>query len=108
MGNVLGDFMKTDSATSSLYQATFSCRLVEIDVSKGLPNMISVDSPLGSWNILLDYEGIPFHYKNYHLTGHLATRCSSKIYRPKISPSWWKGILDDHHTYNKATENIYS
>ena len=91
-----------DTTTSNAFRTTYACMLVEIDISKGLPEMISLDSPLRSWNILLDYEGIPFRYRKCHMIGHLVASCSSGKFRPKKSPSSWKGVLDDHYTILKV------
>lgn len=70
--------------------------LVEFDITKGLQKMISLDSPLVSWNIPLDYEGIPFRCRKCHLTGHLAATCSSSKTRHKLSNFWWKGVSAEH------------
>ena len=76
--------------------------LVEIDISKGLLEMISVASTLGSWNILLDYKGIPFHCRKCHKASHLSVGCSASKSRPKMPPSWWKGVSKDHYTIHKV------
>ena len=76
--------------------------MVEIDVSKGLPEMISVASSLGSWNILLDYEGIPFRSRKCRKTGHMASGFSTRKSRLKMPPSWWKGVLEDHYMVKKV------
>jgi hypothetical protein len=60
VGNALGDFRCVDTATSDIFHSTVARVLVEVDTSKGLPEMICLDSPRGSWTQLLDYEGIPF------------------------------------------------
>ena len=71
VGDALGDFLMVDIASSNVYQMTYTPILVEIDVSKGLPKMIKLASPNGSWIQLLDYEGIPFRCQKFHKTSHL-------------------------------------
>ncbi len=61
--------------TSDILHPTFARILVEIDVSKGLPETICLASPRGSRTLTLDYEGIPFQCRRCHLTGHVAARC---------------------------------
>lgn len=105
MGEALGDFLLVDSASSNVYRKTYARILVEIDVSKGLPEMIKLASPNGSWIQLLDYEGIPFRCRKCHKIGHLAARCSSEKVRSKKSPSWWKGVSDNHYTIQKVSSD---
>jgi hypothetical protein len=75
VGNALGDFRCVDTETSDIFHSTVARVLVEVDTSKGLPEMISLDSPRGSWSQLLDYEGIPFRCRTCHSTGHIAVCC---------------------------------
>lgn len=49
-----------DSMTSDVMHPTIACILVEMDVSKGLPEKICLGSPQGVWTQVLDYEGLPF------------------------------------------------
>ena len=86
VGEALGDFLLVDTSSSNVFQTMYACILVEIDVSKGLPEMIKLASPLGSWIQLLDYEGIPFRCRKCHKAGHLAVVCSSEKSRSKKSP----------------------
>ena len=51
VGKALRDFVMLDLATSNLYHMTYAHMLVEINISKGLPKIILVDSPLSSLNI---------------------------------------------------------
>ena len=72
MGDAIGDFKFVDSESSNVYKMKYACILMEIDVSKGLPEMIRLSYPNGSWIQLLDYEGIPFTCRECHKTDHLA------------------------------------
>ena len=44
---------------------------------------------------------MPFRCRKCHKTGHLVAKCSFDS-RPKKSPTWWKGVSDDHYTVQKA------
>lgn len=59
IGDVIGSFIMVDNDSFDLYHITFSCILVELDVSKGLRAEISINSSFGSWVQSLDYKGIP-------------------------------------------------
>jgi hypothetical protein len=97
MGNAIEDFILVDSACSRVYRMMYARILVEMNISKGLPEMIMLNSLHGPWNQLLDYEGIPFRCRICHKTGHLASPCSSRKSRPKKPPSWWMGVTEDHY-----------
>lgn len=66
-----------DSNTSDIFHSTGARFLVDLDVSKGLPKAIFLESLWGSWTQMLDFEGIPFRCRNCHLTGHIASRCDA-------------------------------
>lgn len=102
VGEALGEFFLVDTMSSIVFQMTYAHILMEIDVSKGLPEMINLASPNGSWIQLLDYEAIPFRCQKCHKTGHLIAHFSSGKVQSKKSPSWWKGVSDDHYTIQKA------
>lgn len=87
VGEGLGDFLMVDLVSSNVFRTTYAHILVEMDISKGLPAMIKLPSPGGSWIQLLDYEGIPFRCRKCHNTGHLVARCSSAKVKSKKSPS---------------------
>ena len=59
VGKALGGFYMIDKDSFNVFRTTNARMLVEIDISKGLPEMTSVASTLGSWNILLDYGVSP-------------------------------------------------
>ena len=71
VGEVLRDLLLVDLASSNVYRTTYVHILVEIDVSKGLLEMIKLACPNGSWIKLLDYEGIPFKCRKCHKIDHL-------------------------------------
>ena len=50
IGGALGDFQIVDSATSDILHSTFARILVEMDVSKGLLEIIYLKLPQGIWS----------------------------------------------------------
>lgn len=66
----LGDFLLVDLIFSNICRMTYACILVEINVSKGLPEKMKLASPNGSWIQALDYEGIPFRCRKCHKIDH--------------------------------------
>lgn len=97
IGNALGVFLYVDSDTSDIFHSTCARFLVELDVSKGLPKAICLDSPRGSWTQMLDFEGIPFRCRNCHLTGHIAARCDAGKSKSRRPPTWWTGVSSKHY-----------
>ena len=103
VGSSLGAFCLIDKDSSNIYRTTYARILVELDVSKGLLDSILMASSFGSWDILIDYEGIPFHCRKCRMTGHLDSGCSAGKSGLMKSPSWWKGASDDHYTVKAPT-----
>ncbi len=61
--------------------------LVDLDISKGLPVEIKLESPMGCWIQSLDYEGNPFRcrcFKIGHVMAHYGLEKLKK-------PTWQKG-----------------
>ena len=77
VGKALCVFIMTNTASLKVVQMMYSHVLVEFEITKELLEMIFLESPLGAWNILLFNEGIRFHCRKCHLTGHLAAHFSS-------------------------------
>ncbi len=107
VGSSLGAFCYIDKASSNVFHTTYAHILVEIDVSKGLPDIVSMASSLRSWDILLDYEGIPFYCRKCHKTGHLASSYSAGKFGLKLPPSWWNGASKDHYMVHKVLSSRY-
>ncbi len=93
-----------DSDTSDIFYSTCACFLVELDVSKDLPEAIFLDSLRGSWTQMLDFEGIPFRCKNCHLTGHIAARCVAGKSKSRQPPSWWSGASFEHYIVKQSLD----
>lgn len=103
IGKALRDFQIVDSTTSDVMHLMVARILVEMDVSKGLPEKIFLGSPRGVWTQVLDYEGLPFPCMKCHMTGHVAARCSSNKARSMRKPTWWTGASDEHYTITKSS-----
>ena len=92
-----------DSTTSDVTNSIVACILVEIYVSKGLPEKICLGSTHGIWTQALDYEGLPFRCRKCHMTGHVVACCSSNKARSKRTPTWWMGAFDEHYNVTKSS-----
>lgn len=78
VGEALGEFLMIDKDSFQIYHSTYARILVNIDVSKGLPAELEIESSLGSWVQPLDFEGIPFRCRKCFQTGHVAAWCKTK------------------------------
>ena len=87
-----------DSDTSDILHSTYARFLVEMDISKGLPEKVCLDSSRGSWTQILDYEGIPFRCRKCHKTGHIVARSAAVKTKSRRPPSWWSGASSEHYT----------
>lgn len=104
IGNAIGEFLYVDSDTSDILHSTCAQILVELDVSKGLPEVIYLDSSRGSKTQILDFEGIPFRCRKCHQNGHIATHCVAGKAKARRPPSWWLGVAKDHYTVRKSPD----
>lgn len=75
---------------------TFSCILVDIDISSPLLGDVVLMVGDRPWTQLLDFQGLPFCYRIFFSMGHLASNCS--ISRHKGVATWWKDATIDHLT----------
>ena len=98
IGESLGDFLYVDSITSNFLHSTYARLLVEMDLSKGLPEQVCLDSSHGSWTLSLDYEGVPFCCRKCLKTSHISTRCVVGKSSSKHPPSWWLGVSPQHYS----------
>ena len=57
-----------------------------------------MDYPHGSWTLSLDYEGVPFRCRKFHMTGHIAARCAIGKPSSKCSPTWWSRVSHEHYS----------
>lgn len=91
-----------DPETSNIFHSTCACFLVNLDVPKGLPEAVYLDSPRGSWTQLLDFEGIPNRCRKCHLTGNIVACCGAGKSNARRSPSWWTGASSEHYTVKQS------
>ena len=104
IGEAIGDFLYVDSDTLDILHSTYVCLLVEMDISKGLPEQVCLESSQGSWTLSLDYEGIPFHCRKCHKTCHIATRCAVGKTKSRRPHSWWSGASSKHYMVVKSMD----
>lgn len=65
VSDALGTFLMVDEGSSNLLHYTFSWILVDMDISKGLPEEIMIKTTKGCLTRPLDYEGVPFRCRLY-------------------------------------------
>jgi hypothetical protein len=75
IGSVLGRFLEADMSFKETRLMTVACILVKLDLKKGLPQEITINSAAGTIVQMLDYEGIPFRCHRCHIYGHGVASC---------------------------------
>ena len=75
IGNLLGRFIKSDSDKKEQGVFTYARICVEIDLIKGLHDILHMKHEFFNWNHILDYENTAFRCKLCHLMGHLQDSC---------------------------------
>ncbi|XP_059068774.1 uncharacterized protein LOC131859220 [Cryptomeria japonica] len=104
IGDAIGNFIMLDNESFELYHTTCVRILVELDVFKGLPAEIVINSSFGSWVQSLDYEGIPFRCHRCFTTGHATKNCGLEKKNPVASQ--WSRASYQHYTIIK--KSLYS
>lgn len=89
IGDAIGSFIMVDNDFYGHYHTMFYHILVELDVSKGLPVEIVINSSSRSWVQTLDYDGISFRCRRCFKTVHAVGNCG--IEKKNSSASWWSG-----------------
>ena len=70
-GNSIGEFMKVAKKTRIQRYTAYSCICVYMDLSKDLPEAVSLNWEDEEWiEQILDYEQLPFQCRIYHEYGH--------------------------------------
>ena len=77
IGNAVGKFIDRSEPKDNMQACTKIC--VEVDLGKGIPEVIKIK--VDNWTHIqqLNYEKIPFKGKVCHEYGHFANRCSKVI-----------------------------
>jgi hypothetical protein len=71
----LGSFLEADMSFEETGLMTVARILVKLDLKKGLPQEITINSAAGTFVQMLDYEGIPFRCHRCHVYGHGVASC---------------------------------
>ena len=87
IGNSLGKYVATDVDRIQKGMATYACICIELDLSEGLPEQITLNWNSKKWVQHLDYENIAFRCKSCLQTGHLQGLCPMARLPKKGSPS---------------------
>lgn len=83
IGNTLGSFLMGDFRWEHQGLYTYARICVELDLSKGLLEQISLKINDSVWTQNLDYENTAFRCRHCHLTGHLQNSCPSLTAKSK-------------------------
>ena len=71
IGNMLGVFVKVAEQTKQMRYVSYARICVYLDISKELPASIKLSWHDEDWIQDIDYKHIPFHYRKFHIHGHL-------------------------------------
>jgi hypothetical protein len=71
IGNKLGKYVKTSEATLKEKYTSYARIYIEMDVSRALPEAISLEFRDEEWIQNINYEHIPFRCRRCHEHGHL-------------------------------------
>jgi hypothetical protein len=71
IGNKLGKYVKTSEATQKGRYTLCARICIEMDVSRALPEAISLEFRDEEWTQSIDYEHISFRCRRFHEHGHL-------------------------------------
>ena len=80
IGNTMGEFIKIAKQTKIQRYTSFAQICVYMDLSRELPEAISLNWEDKEWIQPIDYEQLPFRCRHYHDYGHLGRNC------PKLRP----------------------
>ena len=70
IGNSIGEFVKVAKQTRLQWYTTFARICVYMDLSKDLPEAISLNWDDGEWIQQINYEQLPFRSRIFHEYGH--------------------------------------
>lgn len=108
IGNTLGKFLKVDEDRVSRGIFSFARICVEVDLSQGLPDHISLNFNNTQWIQPLDYENTTFRCRSCRQTGHLQYSCPLVKKNPKGNKNRKKKPNGWQHTEPLEEEDILS
>ena len=85
IGNTLGEFIKIAEQTKIQRYTAFVCIYVYMDLSRELPEAISLNWEDEEWIQPIEYEQLPFRCRHYHDYGHIGRNCPK--FSPRVEPS---------------------
>ena len=68
--NTVGRYVKSSEATKQRKYTSYARIYVYMDISKALLGSVTLEYQDEDWNQMMDYEHIPFRYRNCHEHGH--------------------------------------
>ncbi|XP_057779755.1 uncharacterized protein LOC130998347 [Salvia miltiorrhiza] len=75
IGRYVGHLLKIDGASIRRDFGQYVRLLIELDMSKTLPNTLLIDSGSFSFHVEFTYENLPFYYSRCKITGHSMDKC---------------------------------
>lgn len=113
IGNSLGKFLKMDEDRAIRGIFTFAKICVEVDLSEGLPDHITLNINNTKWIQQLDYENTTFRCRSCMQIGHLQYNCPlarkdpRKTEKQKKKPKGWQNTepLEEEDIKEEPTEN---
>lgn len=113
IGNSLGKILKMDEERTSRGLFTFARICVEVDLSEGLPDHITLNYNNTQWTQQLDYENTAFRCRSCMQTGHLQNNCPlarkdpRKNNKTKKKPKGWQHTepIEEEDLNEDLTEN---
>lgn len=114
IGNSLGKFLKMDEERAIRGIFTFARICVEVDLSEGLPDHITLNFNNTQWIQQLDYENTAFRCRTCLQTGHLQNNCPlarkdpRKTKKQPKKPKGWQNTdpIEEEDINEEITENL--
>lgn len=114
IGNTLGKFLKMDEERANRGIFTFARICVEVDLSEGLPDHITLNFNNTQWIQQLDYENTAFRCRTCLQTGHLQNHCPlarkdpRKAKKQPKKPKGWQNTdpIEEEDIIEEPTENL--
>ena len=109
IGNTLGKLVAIDGDCLLKGMITYARMCVEVDLSAGLPEKITLKWNSKPWVEQLDYENTTFRCKSCLQTGHLQSTCPmarpSKTRRPKSRTKRWDNPVQNVNSESEEQDD---